>query len=101
MNNIIVTTQIEGVSFNVNTSELARSMTIPVTWENSRLINRGVLNKTLFDKLEYMIVNLDIPECCDDERSYICSDLREEEPQRYISGRIDDKTIEFILGIAK
>jgi len=108
---LIVTTQIEGVSFDLQDSMLGRTMYLPVSWagrdeenfvaDGVKFINNGVINKTVFEKLEYMILELDVPECCDVLESQACIDRRNTPPTIYIPGKIADRTIEFILNIAK
>ena len=103
---IRVLTQVEGVYFEIPLSSLRSSMVLPVSWNESNIFkNEGVINKTVFEKLKYMIIN--VGDGCCDPRGMICGDFREEDSlttgieTKYVQGRIDDKTVEFILQIAK
>jgi len=100
---IIILTQVKGVSFVVPMTTLRTSMIIPVSWnQNSNVFVNKVINKTVFDKLKYMIINLpkDYKECvCSDFRDDVTGDMGVE--TKYMQGSIDDKTVEFILQIAK
>jgi len=85
-----ILTQIEGLIF-----EAPGKGSGTLLLSTDTVIESGIINKSLINRMDYFILNP--PKCA----PFKCSDLRANKREDYMLMEVDQKTIDYMLAIAK